>query len=437
MVPNHQADVSPLLATHDLPTSPVRNHTGFDAFNRQKNYQRDISIPHHRVRWNYVVDLPFGQGKPILGSAGKLVNRVVGGWQLAGIPVMPIVGLMNGNQGYEAYRSKFSHASEVVKPGYHKVRLDNYGVTVELTSTKRAGFHRYSFPATEDAYVLLDAGAPLAMTTMQDASIRKVNGKQLAGYSVMAPTQRRPKPVTVYFVAQFDREMSEFGGWEKGVVRRGAERVSGARSGGYARFKFTRPGRLLMKVGISYVSEEQAAQNLAGELSGWDFDAVVRGSFEEWDQWLGKIDVQGGTDQQKQKFYTDLWHALLGRRTFSDLDGSYVDNTGDQPKVRKAPPTRSTYNSDAFWGSQWNLNILWSMAYPKLMSEMLGFGIKFTTLPKGPDDAQPAVGESAPSTGLGMTTSALVQEIGFGPAGLRDTEASQVHGCPTQGTGTG
>ena len=69
-------------------------------------------------------------------------------WQLAGVPVMPIVGRMNGHEGYEAYKAPFSHEREIARAGYHKVVLDNSGVAVELTSTSRVGFHRYSFPAT-------------------------------------------------------------------------------------------------------------------------------------------------------------------------------------------------------------------------------------------------------------------------------------------------
>lgn len=302
-------------------------------------------------------------------------------WQLAGVPVMPVVGRMSGHEGYEGYKSRFLHSSETVKPGYHKVVLEDYGITAELTSTRRVGFHRYAFPAGERAYVLFDNGAPLAMTKMQDAAIRKTGPASIAGSSTMAPTVRREKPVTVYFVAEFDRPFAEFGGWEKegGAkrVRTGSGSTTGAGSGGYVRFRFTKPATLLMKVALSYVSEEQARKNLAAELPRWDFNATVQESTEEWNRWLEKIRVEGGTGEQRVKFYTDLWHALLGRRAFSDADGSYIDNTGPSPRVRRVPlddggrPTRATYNSDAFWGTQWNLNILWSLAYPGVMSEMV------------------------------------------------------------------
>ncbi|MBI4890521.1 MAG: glycoside hydrolase family 92 protein [Acidobacteria bacterium] len=365
----------------------------------------DPRIDTHQTRWIFFASASRPFGMVALSPDTKLEGDWGAGyiyvepyirafshihdWQLAGVPVMPIVGRMNGHEGYEAYKAPFSHEKEVVRAGYHKVVLDNSGITAELTSTKRVGFHRYHFPATEDAYILLDTGAPVAMTKMADAALRRTGPQQLAGFSKMAPTQRREKPCTVYFVAEFDQPFTEFGGWEKSAagkaVKQAADHVSGADSGGYVRFRFAQPAQVRMKVAISYVSEENARLNLQTELPGWDFDATVRASAGEWNEWLGKLQVSGGTEQQRVKFYTDLWHALLGRRTFSDVDGRYVDNTGAEPRVRQVPldaqgtPTRATYNSDAFWGSHWNLNVLWSFAYPRMMSEQISSLVDYYT----------------------------------------------------------
>lgn len=302
-------------------------------------------------------------------------------WQMSGIPVMPTVGEILGHKGMEAYKSKFSHKTEIVKPGYHKLTLERYGITVELTSTCRVGMHKYSFPREEtNNNVLFDVGAFLGHGPMNTAAIRKYSDRELRGYSIMEPTSRRPKPLTVYFVAKFDHTFSEFGGWEmvggdKCLVRK--DSLKGKNVGGYVRFKNLGSKPLLMKVAISYVSEEQAAINMKMELDHWDFNRVKKESFDEWNEELGKITVEGGSEEEKIKFYTDLWHALLGRHVFSDANGKFVDNTGDKPLVRQVPcssdgkPIRNTYSSDAFWGAEFNLNILWSMAYPKIMSEFV------------------------------------------------------------------
>lgn len=131
-----------------------------------------------------------------------------------------------------------------------------------------------------------------------------------------------------------------------------------------------------MKVALSYVDEEQAHLNLDTELDHWNFDRVVKESYVEWNRELGKIKVEGGTEQERVKFYTDLWHVLLGRHTYSDVNGKYTDNTGDKPLVCQVPLengvlARTVYNSDGLWGSEFNLNILWSIAYPKVMSDFV------------------------------------------------------------------
>ena len=292
---------------------------------------------------------------------------------------MPTVGMINGHKGMDFYKSEYSHEGEIVKPVYHKIKLDKYNVKVELTSTNRVGFHRYDYSSADTANVLFDVGAFLAHDKTTKAKIYKTSADEIRGYSLMAPTHRRKKPIQVYFVAKFNNPISSFGGWEKDAsgnkILSDKQIYEGEDVGGYVRFYNLDGKPLLMKVAISYVSEEQALLNMQEELPHWDFDKVVDDSFAEWNSELGKIKVEGGTYEQRVKFYTDLWHSLLGRHTFSDVNGKYIDNTGSEPVVRSVPldkdgkPVRSTYNSDAFWGAEFNLNILWSFAYPKRMSE--------------------------------------------------------------------
>ena len=298
-------------------------------------------------------------------------------WQISGIPVMPTTGSIEGHKGMEFYKSSFSHDTEIVVPGYHKLRLDKYGIIAELTSTTRVGMHRYSYPAGEKANVLLDVGAFLGHGKMEKSSIRETSRKEVRGYSIMAPTGRRKKPLTVYFVIQFNQPIDEFGGWKKINNQKtlvNSRHIEGEEGGGYVIFNKLKNNQLMMKVAISYVSEEQAFLNLKEELNHWNFETVRQDSYDEWNRELGKIRVEGGTIQERIKFYTDLWHSLLGRHIFSDVNGKYIDNTSDTSIVRQVPlengrPVRNTHNSDAFWGSEFNLIILWSIAYPKVMSD--------------------------------------------------------------------
>jgi putative alpha-1,2-mannosidase len=153
----------------------------------------------------------------LYGETNILCFSHVHCWQLYGVPVMPVTGELQSQKGLAAAASEFSHTDEVVHPGYHKVFLKRYGITAELTSTTRVGFHRYTFPASEKSYIAFDTGATL-LAGMNSSELRRVSATELAGYSVMSPTPRRPKPFTIYFVAQFNRPMTAFGTWQNGKL---------------------------------------------------------------------------------------------------------------------------------------------------------------------------------------------------------------------------
>ncbi len=315
-------------------------------------------------------------------------------WQLSGVPVMPTTGPMRGPQGSDVYRSGFGHDSEVVRAGYHAVTLDDYDVRAELTSTDRVGFHRYTLGGPDPCNILFDLTTRLGPTDIDEASVKKVSDTELAGRVVNARTVRRPKATSVYFVARFKRPFEACGGWSGEKVLDNLDKLSGKKIGAFVRYDPARGKVVLLKVALSYVSVEQARKNLEAELPGWDFDAVKDQSRQVWNEWLSKIEVEGGTDAQKTKFYTDLWHALLGRRLASDADGKYCDMTGPEPVIRQIPldgdgnPLYAHYNSDAFWNTFWNINQVWGLAYPELTSGWVRFLIDMYEdgglIPRGP-----------------------------------------------------
>jgi len=315
-------------------------------------------------------------------------------WQLSGIPVMPTTGPLKGPQGSKVYGSKFSHDSEVICPGYHGVTLDDYGIRAELTSTDRVGLHRYTFPKSDTSRILFDLGATLGPCAMDDALARKASDTELEGYVVNGRTWRRSKPTPIYFVARFDKPFRAFGGWVGKKVLDDVDEVSGKGSGAFVEYATAEGDIIQLKVAISYVSIEQARLNLDTELPHWDFDRVKQESRQVWNEWLSKIEVEGGTDAQRSRFYTDLWHVLLGRRITSDVNGKYCDMTGPKPVVRQIPagpdgkPKYAHYNSDCFWGAYWNVNQIWAMAYPELMNGWCNFLVDMYKdgglIPRGP-----------------------------------------------------
>lgn len=316
------------------------------------------------------------------------------GWQLSGIPVLPTTGPFRGHLGPHVYGSAYTHGKETVKAGYHKIVLDDYGITAELTATTRVGFHRYTFPEAEDSHILFDFTTALGPSKTDWGYARKVNSHEIEGYAIMGATVRRPKPVTVYFTAQLDKPMLEFGGWKEGALSVAADHVDGVHTGAFIRFATTENEMVQMKVAISYVSMEQARLNLITELPHWDFDRVVRESRDDWNSWLSRIEIDGGTTEERQRFYTDLWHALQGRRIISDVDGKYCDMTGEKPRIGQIPrdehgkPRFNHHNSDSFWGAQWTINTLWHLVYPEVthsfINSMLLMYEDGGMIPRGP-----------------------------------------------------
>ena len=247
-------------------------------------------------------------------------------WELGGVSVMPVAGEVDPTAGPDALRSPCRHDDEICQAGYHAVTLDRYKIRVELTSTRRVGFHRYWFHAADGGRVAFNFATGLVSVPVLDALVRQIGDAEVEGYQVDGPTPvegpmpvgcptpvyRRPKPCTVYFVARFDQPIRGFSGWigkrHLGEVRE----VSGKDCGAIVRCATGAEGRLQMKVGLSYVGIEQARRNLDAELPHWDFDRVRSESRDEWNRCLGKIEVEGGTPIQRKKFYTDLWHVLLG-----------------------------------------------------------------------------------------------------------------------------
>ncbi|ANE49732.1 GH92 family glycosyl hydrolase [Flavisolibacter tropicus] len=303
--------------------------------------------------------------------------------QTAGIPVMPVTGICKALQGLEASRSKLNHQGEIAKPGYHKIILQDYGITAELTASQRAGFHRYTFPAAKEAHVIIDLTAALGPVKMVKGYARKISATEIEGYSVNAPTFRRKKNCTVYFFARFSKPFDTINFWKSSDTDSSAKTLTNVeltddrQAGVYASYYNLQKGeQVMLQVGISFVSMENARMNLDKEMPDWNFEQAVAKGKKEWNNYLGRIEVNGGTRKQQVKFYTDLMHTAIGRRMTEDVNGAYTDNTGSSPVVRYIPltskgvPSYHFLDADGLWGSHWNLNILWSMVYPEYGNDL-------------------------------------------------------------------
>lgn len=302
-------------------------------------------------------------------------------WQLSGLSVMPVtISELNKNTIFENYESKFSHDTEKIFPGYHYVELDKYNINVSLTSTKRVGFHKYQYPEEKKSAILFNLNIKLGPGEIIDGTLEKVGNKLLRGKVVNAPTRRRPKPTQIFFQIELNTEIDS-------VIKDNV-------TGNYLVLLKDTDNEVLMKAGISYTSNENAKLNIEKELDHWNFDKIVSDSKMEWNNLLGRIKVSGGTNKDQRRFYTDLWHALQGRRIISDVNGAYPDNTEDEFRIGQLPldvngkPKFNHYNSDSFWGAQWTLNTLWGLVYPEIMEEFVHSLMQYYKdgglIPRGP-----------------------------------------------------
>lgn len=302
-------------------------------------------------------------------------------WQMSGLSVMPVTITKENQQSiFTDFYSKFSHENEVVKPGYHYLELDRYSIKVALTSTKRVGFHKYEFPENKTSAILFNLNTALGPCKNKNGELKKTSDRELSGSFVAAATHRRPKPLTVFFKIKLNRNLESIEFDEE--------------TGNYLLNLTASDEPVLMKAGISYTSIDNANNNIETELPHWDFGKVIEQSNIEWNNLLSRIKVEGGTEKDQRRFYTDLWHALQGRRIISDVNGAYPDNTGDVFRIGQLPlnkknkPKFNQYNSDSFWGAQWTINTLWGLAYPEIKEEFVKSLLQYQKdgglVPRGP-----------------------------------------------------
>ncbi len=247
------------------------------------------------------------------------------------ILLMPTTGkyyLNNGaKKGHKnGYASLFSKKTEKASPGYYTVKLSDYGITVELTATLRAGLQKYHFPKGKKAYVTLDL-------THRDKVLAS-SFKQVSPYAVegMRRSQSWAQDQYLYYYIEFNRPIKKLFLAVNDTLRQGIKQASGTNI--KAAFAFGKPenGELLVKTGISAVSAEGARKNLQAEIPGWDFEAVRQKARQTWETALNKIQVKAD-NTTKTIFYTALYHTMVAPNLFMDVDGKY---RGTDLKIHQA-----------------------------------------------------------------------------------------------------
>jgi len=298
-------------------------------------------------------------------------------WTMSGLLMMPTIGPLKLAQGPESgspesFRSHFRHEAESASPGYYAVTLDDYGIRAELTATSRAGFQRYTFPKADQARILLVLNVHGEYeTAVKNAVIRRVSDTEIEGESEQANNQKFTfQKYKLHFVVRFSKPFDSIGGWVGTDITPDAKEITGNGDvGAFVNYSTAEGEAIQVKTGISYVSIDQARLNLDTETNrfGWDFDAARKNASDNWNDLLEKVEVEGGSDTDQIKFYTNLYRSFVARTIFSDVNGKYVDPTGRVRQLKD--PESPMLGSDAFWNTFWNLNQLWGLVAPKVLSQ--------------------------------------------------------------------
>jgi len=246
---------------------------------------------------------------------------------LGNIMLMPTVGelkLTPGARPGEGYRARFSHADEVARPGYYSVWLPDYQIKVELTATARAGFHRYTFPASSASHVVVDLQHGIG-NTVTEAQLTIENDHTASGYR---KSDGWGGGKVYYFVMEFSRPFDSAGVAQADHDVAG-QQTTGKETKGHFDFKTKADEQILVRVGLSTVSVEGARNNLHSEISGWDFDGIAAAARKQWNDALSVFSVETPDQNLKQTFYTSLYHTLIAPTLLNDVDGSFRGPDGN------------------------------------------------------------------------------------------------------------
>ncbi|MBV9864636.1 MAG: GH92 family glycosyl hydrolase [Abitibacteriaceae bacterium] len=253
-------------------------------------------------------------------SHTHLSGTGVGG--LGDVLLMPTVGdvkLEPGTPG-NGYASRFSHAQEQASPGYYRVFLQDPKVTAELTATARCGLHKYTFPASANAHIILDLVHGVG-NSVRAATLRVENNNTISGSRTSNGWGGRRD---AYFVMQFSAPFASFGIEQDGQrLPADTRQASGQNLKSFVNYQTTAPTAILVKVGISGTSIEGARKNLAAEIPGWDFNTVRNAAAQQWNDALDDVEIETSDPRVRTTFYTNLYESYLAPVLFNDVDGTY------------------------------------------------------------------------------------------------------------------
>lgn len=303
----------------------------------------------------------------------------VGCPEMASMLLMPTSGELNVD--YRQYGSEYK--DEYAVPGYYSNFLTKYGIKTEVSATMRSGIARFTFPKGQ-GNILLNLGEGLTNET--GASMRFVSDTEIEGTRLFGSFCYTAQAVfPVYFVMRVNKVPQESGYWKKQRPMTGVEaewdkdngkyklyksyrkEISGDDIGAYFIYDLDENETVEVQMGVSFVSMENARENLDAEQSGFDFDKVRNDVYEMWDEALSRIKVEGGTKDDKTVFYTAMYHLQIHPNILNDVNGEYPQMEGNE--IWHTDKNRYTVFS--LWDTYRNVHILMGLIFPDRQVDMI------------------------------------------------------------------
>lgn len=303
----------------------------------------------------------------------------VGCPELGSLLLMPTTGELDVD--YKNYGSKYE--KETASPGYYSIYLKKYDILAEATATLRSGLTRFTFPKGK-SNILLNLGEGLTNET--GAFVRKVNDREIEGMKFLGTFCYNPQAVfPIYFVMRLSKKPDDSGYWKKQRKMYGVEAewdkdngkykiynkygkdLAGDDIGAWFTFNTSEGEEIEAAIGVSFVSIENARENLEQEQLGRHFSEIREEARKKWNDDLGRIMVEGGTKEQKTVFYTALYHTLIHPNILQDVNGQYPQMEGDEILVTKG----DRYTVFSLWDTYRNLHQLMTLVYPERQIEMV------------------------------------------------------------------
>jgi predicted alpha-1,2-mannosidase len=296
--------------------------------------------------------------------------------------IMPTVGELRLNPGVASqprsgFRSAYSHTTETAQADYYKVKLEDYNIWAELTTTTRVGVHQYTFPASDQAHIILDLVSGIYNYDDKNVwtYVRVVNDTLVTGYRETSGWARTrtvyfamtfSKPFTQYGSRKYDRKQAYHGFWGHFDQSHNFPDIAGRQVRMHFDFKTSEGEKIRVKFALSPVSADGALLNLRTEAPGWDFEALKQQGQDAWRKELARVRIEGSI-ADKENFYTSMYHAFINPTVYMDVDGSY---RGLDQQVHKADGFVN-YTTFSLWDTHRALHPLFNILQPARNADMI------------------------------------------------------------------